>query len=324
MLNAPCSRLSWIALAISLMAAPIGLANSVAAQPATAPVAAKACNNPNAIGVARVVEIDTTGGPGFGAEHFTSHDFLKQGEIVLTFDDGPWETTTPQVLAALEQHCTKAIFFAIGKHATYYPQVLKEVAAKGHTIGSHTWSHPKDLGKMTLEKGKEEIEMGISAVRRAVGDQSAAFIRFPSLKHPTELVKYAGERNIGIWSTDIDSFDFKFTKKSDKLVPTIMAKLAKRGKGILLMHDFQKSTAGAIPELLTQLKAGGYKIVQVKAKSTVASKPEYDALVVAQLKGPAGITSDRPTESVVRTISEAAPTSATVTPQVPVAAPAKK
>ena len=324
MLNAPCSRLSWIALAISLMAAPIGLANSVAGQPATAPVAAKACNNPNAIGVARVVEIDTTGGPGFGAEHFTSHDFLKQGEIVLTFDDGPWETTTPQVLAALEQHCTKAIFFAIGKHATYYPQVLKEVAAKGHTIGSHTWSHPKDLGKMTLEKGKEEIEMGISAVRRAVGDQSAAFIRFPSLKHPTELVKYAGERNIGIWSTDIDSFDFKFTKKSDKLVPTIMAKLAKRGKGILLMHDFQKSTAGAIPELLTQLKAGGYKIVQVKAKSTVASKPEYDALVVAQLKGPAGITSDRPTESVVRTISEAAPTSATVTPPVPVAAPPKK
>src|SRR6516225_9473443 len=55
----------------------------------TAPVAAPSamptsCSNPNALGVARVVEIDTTGGPGFGFEHFKSHDFLREGEVVLT------------------------------------------------------------------------------------------------------------------------------------------------------------------------------------------------------------------------------------------------
>ena len=294
------------------------------AQPAGAQSAAgQACANPNAIGVGRVVEIDTTGGPGFGSEHFTSHDFLRNGEIVLTFDDGPWEGTTTSVLAALEQHCTKAIFFAIGKHATYYPQILKEVAAKGHTIGTHTWSHPKDLGKMPVDKGKEEIEMGISAVRRSVGDQTSAFVRFPSLKHPVELVKYSGERGLGIWSTDIDSFDFKFTKNSEKLVPTVISRLAKRGKGILLMHDFQKSTANSIPELLTQLKANGYKIVHVKAKGSIASQPEYDAKVVAQLKGPAGIVSDRPTSSVVRTIEEApTPAGSAVTTAAKPTAPA--
>src|SRR5262249_27113935 len=48
------------------------------------------CSSPNALGIARVVEIDTTGGPGFGFEHFKSHDFLREGEVVLTFDDGPW------------------------------------------------------------------------------------------------------------------------------------------------------------------------------------------------------------------------------------------
>lgn len=290
------SRVATLATAMALAAA--ALAGPASAQ--------TACPNPNAIGVSRVVEIDTTGGPGFGNEHFSQHDFLRAGEIVLTFDDGPWQGTTSAVLAALDRHCTKAIFFSIGKHATYYPEILKEVAAKGHTIGTHTWSHPKDLGKMPVEKGKEEIEMGISAVRRAVGDQTSAFVRFPSLKHPTELVKYSGERNLGIWSTDVDSFDFKFTKNSAKLVPDVIKRLAKRGKGILLLHDFQKSTANAIPELLDQLKANGYKIVQVKAKGTVQSKPEYDALVISQLKGPASAASDRPTSSVVRTIEESA------------------
>ena len=287
------------------------------------PATAETCpGNPNAIGVARVVEIDTTGGPGFGNEHFNQHDFLRNGEIVLTFDDGPWPATTAAVLAALEAHCTKAVFFSIGKHSTWHPEILKQVAAKGHTIGSHTWSHA-NLAKLTPEKAKEEIEMGISAVRRAVGDATAPFVRFPNLQHPTEMVKYAGERNLGIWSTDVDSFDFKFTKTSEKLVPSVIKRLEKRGKGILLMHDFQKSTANSIPEMLTQLKANGYKIVHVKAKGTIQSKPEYDALVVAQLKGPAGAASDRPTSSVVRTISEE-PAVAKSQAAAPAAAPAKK
>jgi len=56
------------------------------------------CDNPNALGVSRKVEIDTTGGPGFGFQHFKYHDFLRDHEIVLTFDDGPWAGNTPAVL----------------------------------------------------------------------------------------------------------------------------------------------------------------------------------------------------------------------------------
>src|SRR6185312_14486273 len=103
---------------------------------APAPIAAK-CDNPDAIGMSRTVEIDTTGGPGFGFEHFKNHDFLKNGEVVLTFDDGPW-VYTPKVLKTLADNCVKATFFMIGKHATYYPNLVKEVSAAGHSIGTHT------------------------------------------------------------------------------------------------------------------------------------------------------------------------------------------
>ena len=88
-------------------------------QPAGAP-----CANPDALGVSRVVEVDTTGGPGFGFEHFKQLDFLTDKEVVLTFDDGPWPGNTPAVLKALADQCTKAVFFSIGKHAGYHPEIF--------------------------------------------------------------------------------------------------------------------------------------------------------------------------------------------------------
>src|SRR3990170_5595850 len=115
----------------SQVAAPKGAAIPLAV-PAPAPAKA-ACANPDALGVARTVEIDTTGGPGFGFEHFKQLDFLRDKEVVLTFDDGPWPVNTVSVLKTLADECTKAIFFPIGKHATYYPEILKQVAAAGHS-----------------------------------------------------------------------------------------------------------------------------------------------------------------------------------------------
>ena len=90
------------------------------------------CANPDALGIGRTVEIDTTGGPGFGFEHFKDLDFLRDKEVVLTFDDGPWPVNTPAVLKTLAEECTTGIFFPIGKHATYYPEILKQVMAAGH------------------------------------------------------------------------------------------------------------------------------------------------------------------------------------------------
>jgi peptidoglycan/xylan/chitin deacetylase (PgdA/CDA1 family) len=274
-----------------------------AAVPATAQPARAACTNPNALGVGRTVEIDTTGGPGFGFEHFKQLDFLRDKEVVLTFDDGPWPVNTPSVLKTLADECTTGIFFSIGKHATYYPEILKQVYAAGHTVGSHTWSHATLTNKkLTDDQKKEEIEKGFSAVKWALGGVSPSpFFRFPALQHPPEMVTYLGERNIAMFSCDLDSFDFK-ASKAQQVIDVTMKKLDKLGKGIILMHDFHKHTAEALPELLKRLKAGGYKVVAMKAKAPVQTLPQYDEELLKDAKLPT--VSSRPVSSVVQTISE--------------------
>src|SRR6202045_2168991 len=281
------------------------VAPAAAAAPAPAPAAvAKApCANPDALGIGRVVEIDTSGGPGFGFEHFKQLDFLRDKEIVLTFDDGPWPLNTPSVLKTLAEECTTGVFFPIGKHSTYYPEILKQVAAAGHTIGSHTWSHATLTNKkLSEDQRKEEIEKGFSAVKWALGGVSPApFFRFPALQHPPEMVTYLGTRNIAMFSCDLDSFDFK-ARNAQQVIDVTMKKLNKLGKGIILMHDFHKHTAEALPELMHRLKAGGYKVVQMRAKAPVQTLPQYDEELLKDAKLPT--VSDRPVSSVVQTISE--------------------
>ena len=261
-----------------------------------------ACANPDALGVSRVVEVDTSGGPGFGFEHFKQFDFLADKEVVLTFDDGPWPNNTPAVLKALDDECTKAVFFSIGKHATYHPEILRQVLADGQTVGAHTWSHANLNGKkMTEQMARDEIEKGFSAVKWALGTAPSPFFRFPELQHNPAMVTYLGTRNVAMFSCDLDSFDYKKDSTPENIVNTVMTKLGKLGKGIILMHDFQKHTAEALPTLLRQLKAGGYKVVQMKAKTTLQTLPEYDEAFARDMKFPTA--SARPVASVVQTVS---------------------
>jgi peptidoglycan/xylan/chitin deacetylase (PgdA/CDA1 family) len=284
----------------------VEVTGSIAAKPAVPPPAAAAqnptCANPDALGVSRVVEVDTSGGPGFGFENFKQMDFLADKEVVLTFDDGPWPGNTPAVLKALDDECTKAVFFPIGKHATYHPEILRQVLAAGHTVGAHTWSHANLNGKkITDQMAKDEVEKGFSAIKWALGTDPSPFFRFPQLQHNPQTVAYLATRNVGIFSCDVDSFDFRRETTPEKEINTVMTKLDKLGKGIILMHDFQKHTADALPALLRRLKAGGYKIVQMKAKTTMQTLPEYDEALAKELKLPTFST--RPVSSVVQTVS---------------------
>ena len=290
----------------SQAAAPAGTNSSAPNAPAQdvpAPAASSIpqCEKPGGMGLARIVEIDTTGGPGFGFQHFKQYDFLHDKEVVLTFDDGPWPST-PAVLKALTDECLKATFFEIGKHATWHPEITKQVIDAGMTVGTHTWSH-KDLARNPyakhLEQAEQEVEMGNSAVHMAAaGGKIAPFFRFPELQHLPQLLPYLADRNIAIFSTDIDSRDFTM-HKPDQVVKSVMSQLEKRGKGIILMHDLHRNTAEALPELFRQLKAGGYKVVHIVPKGELTTLPKYDEMVTHP--GELSSNNTRPKNIVVRT-----------------------
>ena len=143
---------------------------------------------------------------------------------------------------------------------------------------------------------------GVSAVRAALGQPEAPFFRFPGLSHTPELLAYLATRNIAAFSADFDSQDFKI-HKPDQVIASVMAKLKKNGKGIVLMHDFQRATSLALPTLLAQLKMDGYKIVEVRAKAPVNTLAQYDERVEKEFGGAS--TDSRALSSVVRTIDEA-------------------
>jgi peptidoglycan-N-acetylglucosamine deacetylase len=228
--------------------------------------AEEACARADALGVGRTVEIDTRGGPWLGAPH-GDPDLLRPGEVVLTFDDGPMPSSTRAILAALAAECTKATFLMVGQMAAAHPELVREVLAAGHTVGTHTWSHP-NLALTSAGRVKGQIEMAIDAVQKAAGAPIAPFFRYPYLSSTPASVAYLKGRNIAQLAIDVDSFDY-LIRSPQPMVRRTMTRLAAKRRGIILLHDIHASTARAVPELLARLKAEGYKIVHLQPKAPV-------------------------------------------------------
>lgn len=312
------------AVVASLVLAGALLSAKVQAQstPPAAPAATAACADPaNAIGVSRVVEIDTTGGPGFGLQQFKDHDFLKDGEIVLTFDDGPLRRNTQLVLDALDAHCTKATFFMVGEMAVSDPVMAREVLRRGHTVGTHTWSH-KNLKALSPVKAETELEFGISAVKAAIGQPIAPFFRFPYLSNSAGIEARLKQRNIAMFSIDADSIDYR-TRDPNVMHRRFVNEIVAAKKGILLFHDIQTSTAHGIKGVLDDLKKRGFKVVQLVAKGTVQTLPPYDAMAAQELARRHTVQVQNPMakNSIVFPIATGAAPKPAVAPAVPPAPP---
>jgi peptidoglycan/xylan/chitin deacetylase (PgdA/CDA1 family) len=277
---------------INALALVWGLACGVLAGTVVPTAAQEDCTpGPNALGVSRVAEIDTTKGPRFGFQ-YKEQDILADGEVVLTFDDGPLRSHTKHVLEALQAHCTKATFFVVGRMAVADPEMVREYARLGHTVGIHTWSHA-NLHSITPLKARMEIELGFSAVQQALGKPVAPFFRFPYLADSKSMTIHLQERNIAIFSIDIDSKDYR-TRNGESVHHKVMADLARAKKGIILFHDIQPSTARAIPALLADLKAKGYRVVHLKPKADATTMPEFDAIAQRELDRRRVIVSSEP------------------------------
>ena len=277
-----------------------------------------ACNPEHGIGLSRVANIDTSNGPLFG-EHTgyqRSSSFLGQKEVVLTFDDGPMPWITKSILDTLDNHCTKATFFSVGRMAIAYPATTREILARGHTLGTHTWSHPLNLKRLKPESAIDEMERGFAAVAIAAGQPIAPFFRFPGLNDNAALLTHLQGRKVATFTVDVISND-SYIHDSARLIEYTLAQVEARKGGIVLFHDIKAATARALPVILGELKARGYKVVHMRstagfepaagydtqlspilAKAEPATKGQLIPFYAAAIRPDAAITADTPEVTV--------------------------
>jgi peptidoglycan-N-acetylglucosamine deacetylase len=239
-------------------------------------IADETCPNPKkALGVSRIIEIDPSAGPLFG--EFTKYEkeprFLGPKEVVLTFDDGPMPKYTKPILEALDKFCTKATFFYVGRMAMAYPDMVKEVMGRGHTMGTHTWSHPMNMRRRGLNSAKDQIERGFAAVQLAAGKPIAPFFRFPGLSDSGPMLDYLQKRGIAAFTVDVVSND-SYISSPQRLIQRTLAQVERQNGGIILFHDIKRSTARALPTILAELKKRGYKVVHLRSKSEFEPLPK--------------------------------------------------
>ncbi|MEG4938620.1 polysaccharide deacetylase family protein [Microcoleus sp. F4-D5] len=179
--------------------------------------------------------------------------------IALTFDDGPWPTTTTQILDILKENNIKATFFWVGRYLQSYPEIGKQVAAAGHAIGNHTWNH--EYLKYNEYGAAREIDRTSSLIEDLTGIQTSMF-RPPGGILNNGLVAYAQKKNYAVVMWSADSFDWRTLTES--LMDNVMRQ-ANSG-GIVLMHDGggnRARTVKALPDIIARLRKEGYSFVTV-------------------------------------------------------------
>jgi peptidoglycan-N-acetylglucosamine deacetylase len=257
------------------------IAGALIALLAGASVAAAAECGPDKLGTSRIAEVGTQGGLDVGLKTYPQTVPLADHEVIITFDDGPDATTTPEVLKALADQCVRATFFVIGRNADGLPAIVRREVLEGHNVAHHTWSHPQPtLRYMPDAVARADILRGMIAVEKAAyGETFSAgepkdlkdlkphtpFFRFPGFADTADLRGWFAANNVGIFGVDLWASDWiKMTPETE--LKLVMSRLEKNGhKGMLLLHDNHQWTADMVPMLLKELKAKGYRIVHMVA-----------------------------------------------------------
>src|SRR5712671_1242404 len=241
-------------------------ASLIASMAWTAAAQAADCPREGTLGTSRVLSVDAASTPRIGLKSFPQTLPLDDHEVVLTFDDGPWPPTTPRVLAALARQCVRATFFLIGKPASEHPDLVRRIAAEGHTIGHHTWLH-RSLMQIKPSETTEEIDHGISAVELALhgvatSTPSTPFFRFPGFETTAATLDLLQSRGIVVFGTDLWASDWDPMTAAQEL-KLITDRLNIARKGIILFHDPKARTAAMLPDFLRYLKDNHYRVVHL-------------------------------------------------------------
>ena len=231
---------------------------------AQAASAADCPGHPDALGTSRTLVVDPRQYPIIGTMQYAKTLPLEDHEVVLTFDDGPLPKYSYKILDILAAHCAKATFFLVGRQANANPEGVRKVRDAGHTIATHTQNHPGNMNRLPIDRAQKEIEDGSASVTAALGDGTAPapFFRIPGLGRSDVIEEYGEANGLQIWSADFPADDWRHVS-SQRVYDLAIQRLEAKGKGILLLHDIQARTVAALPRILNELKARGYRLVHV-------------------------------------------------------------
>jgi len=215
---------------------------------------------PDAIGTSRTITLKREAAAYGTAQHAALP--LAPGEVVLTFDDGPRPESTPKVLATLSQQCARATFFMVGEHLARNPELAREVRAQGHSVGAHGNTHAHAPQQSPAEQ-LADMNAAQAAYQQAFGTPTPAW-RFPFLEETPTMTGALQAQAITTMSIDVAIDDWLPGQTPQMLADRLVERLAKVGRGIILMHDVEDGTAAALPLLLATLKAHGYRVVHLE------------------------------------------------------------
>ena len=177
--------------------------------------------------------------------------------IALTYDDGPNNEYTPELLDVLKEEDAKATFFVLGSKAEYYPEIIQRIIAEGHQIGNHSFDH-KQFITLSSTQLQSEINKTNNILEEIIGEPPSV-IRTP-YGEVTDKIKETVDMPIILW--DIDTLDWKTNSSADKVYNSIISK-AQDGD-IILMHDIFPICVQATKRVIERLKEEGYVFVTVE------------------------------------------------------------
>lgn len=195
-----------------------------------------------------------------GPNSFVRSVRTEQQVVALTFDDGPHPVVTPAVLDILRAHGVKATFFLLGEHCEKYPALVQRIAAEGHEIGNHGYSH-KFLGKMPLTVSVDDVVRTNAVIFELTGRQPTLF-RPPGGSRSDALLACLREHGLTTVLWSIDPRDWS-NPGPQRIRQRVLAGL--RPGAIVILHDNRdpSDTVKALPDLLADLAARGYRVVTV-------------------------------------------------------------
>ena len=162
----------------------------------------------------------------------------RPGEIALTFDDGPNATWTPRLLDVLAQYDVRGTFFLLGGRAAAQPELVRRMAAAGHTIGNHSWSHP-NLARTSSNRVREELKQTSDALEQILGSP-VKFFRPPYGGRRPAVFRIARELNLTpvLWNAMTSDWTEPPAERIASDLARMIERLERRGRGAgIVLHD---------------------------------------------------------------------------------------